>query len=81
MQQDAADIAAKERVQAWAELEQVKANTQANRVPNSPRGGFRPVDSKASEGRIKELQQQLNDSQTQMNQLRSQNQVASFVML
>ena len=73
-EQEAGEIAAKERVQAWAEVEQVKATAQANRAPRSP--AFRHTEQ-ATEAvsKLRESQQQLSDSQSQLAQQRSQYQV------
>ena len=72
--QAAADIAAKERVQAWAELEQVKQSATASKTPLLPsaRSADRPSDASA---RLREMHQQLTEQQSQLAQSQAQNQV------
>ena len=69
---DAADIAGKERIQAWAELDQVKQQLAAVRAPQSPR------DPPPSNNKLRELQQQLADREAKFHHAHSQNQVGQL---
>ena len=69
---DAVDIAGKERIQAWAELDQVKQQLAAVRAPQSPR------DPHPSNGKLRELQQQLADREAKFQHAHSQNQVEQY---
>ena len=75
MFQDAAEIAGKERIQAWAELDQVKQQLAAARGPPSPR------DPHPSNGKLRELQQQLADREAKFQHAHSQNQVERHSVL
>lgn len=69
------DIAAKERVQAWAELEQVKQSVAGKTTAPqlSPvRSADRPSDTNA---KLRELNQVLNERQAQLAHANSQVQV------
>jgi hypothetical protein len=67
--QDAAEIASKERIQAWAELEQVKQQLAAVKGAHSPRDPY------PSNGKLRELQQQLSDNEAKFSHAHSENQV------
>lgn len=71
--QEASETAAKERVQAWAELDQVKQQLATARTPVSPRGAFRQGSDTTA--KLRELQQQLADKDAKYNHAYSQYQV------
>ena len=77
--QEAADIAAKERVQAWAELDQVKqasARTPtAQAAAAAARSADRPQDASA---RLREMNQQYAEAQAKLAHAQSQNQVGQI---
>ena len=73
--QEASEIASKERVQAWAELDQVKQQLATARTPVSPRGVFRQGSDTTA--KLRELQQQLADKDAKYNHTYSQYQVIS----
>ena len=76
--QESAEIAGKERVQAWAELDQVKQQLATAKTPASPRGAFRQTSDTSA--KLRELQQQLAEKDAKYQHTYSQYQVVSCLM-